>query len=356
MIQKSLYVNLFAGCITVQGAKNVIICDLHREVYFEIDPVLYDILVNHTEKTVEEIIAHYGIVHEQDILDQLAQLLQNDLIHLTDEKELFPELDVSWQTPSAITNMIIEYGNYFKKRETEIIQDLVVLGVQYVELRFYSECSLDEVSYVLNCLRKTKVAGIYLILPDLVVANIEEFLVKNPRIMGILLTDAKDRERFESQQKIAYSANKICNNQNCGAICKPLFRTNYEVFMESQEFNSCLNQKLAILENGNIKNCPSTPEVLGHMDSSRLTDALAHTEASKYWNITKDQIEVCKDCEFRYICTDCRAYTEDPANMLSKPLKCGYDPYTGTWSDWTLNPLKQKAIDFYDLREVVKEI
>lgn len=62
---------------------------------------------------------------------------------------------------------------------------------------------------------------------------------------------------------------------------------------------------------------------------------------------------VCKDCEFRYICTDCRAYVEDPDDILSKPLKCGYNPYTGEWSEWSTNPLKQKAIDFYGMNNFV---
>lgn len=30
------------------------------------------------------------------------------------------------------------------------------------------------------------------------------------------------------------------------------------------------------------------------------------------WAINKDKILVCQDCEFRYICTDCRAYLEMP--------------------------------------------
>ena len=59
------------------------------------------------------------------------------------------------------------------------------------------------------------------------------------------------------------------------------------------------------------------------------------------------KIHVCKDCEFRYICTDCRAYIEDPNDILSKPLKCGYNPYTAEWSEWSRNPLKQKAIEQY---------
>ena len=49
-------------------------------------------------------------------------------------------------------------------------------------------------------------------------------------------------------------------------------------------------------------------------------------------NIKKDQISVCKDCEFRYVCTDCRAYTQNSGDQYSKPLKCNYDPYTATWN------------------------
>ena len=74
----------------------------------------------------------------------------------------------------------------------------------------------------------------------------------------------------------------------------------------------------------------------------------------------KDKEEkVCKDCEFRYICTDCRAYTEkthtnEEGLDTSKPLKCGYNPYTGEWEEWSTNPLKQKAIQFYGMQDLIK--
>ena len=78
------------------------------------------------------------------------------------------------------------------------------------------------------------------------------------------------------------------------------------------------------------------------------------TRFKKYWNITKDEISTCKDCEFRYICTDCRSYTESPEDYYSKPLKCGYSPYTNKWEQWSDNPLKNKAIDYYDMNELVE--
>lgn len=68
-----------------------------------------------------------------------------------------------------------------------------------------------------------------------------------------------------------------------------------------------------------------------------------------------DQIHICKDCEFRHICTDCRAYIEDPDDIYSKPLKCGYNPYTGEWAEWSTNPLKQKAIQYYGMEELMEQ-
>jgi SPASM domain peptide maturase of grasp-with-spasm system len=123
---------------------------------------------------------------------------------------------------------------------------------------------------------------------------------------------------------------------------------------------SCLNREISIDADGNIKNCPSMKESFGNIRDTTLAEAIEKPGFKKYWDINKDQIAVCKDCEFRYICTDCRAYVEDPHDAsgpdgtnLSKPLKCGYNPYTGEWAEWSTNPLKQKAIDFYGMREMV---
>ncbi len=94
----------------------------------------------------------------------------------------------------------------------------------------------------------------------------------------------------------------------------------------------------------------------GNIKDTTLQEALDHPDFKKYWNVTKDQVQVCKDCEFRYICTDCRAYLENPEDMYSKPLKCGYDPYTGVWEEWSTNPLKQHAIDYYGMRDILPEL
>lgn len=139
----------------------------------------------------------------------------------------------------------------------------------------------------------------------------------------------------------------------CGSISANFFEANLLNYSESLIFNNCLHGKISIDAEGNIKNCPSMPESFGNIRDTTLMEAIEKPGFKKYWNITKDQIAVCKDCEFRYICTDCRAYKEDPDDDYSKPLKCGYDPYTGVWEEWSTNPLKQTAIDFYGMREII---
>ncbi|WP_449401633.1 SPASM domain-containing protein [Chryseobacterium wanjuense] len=109
---------------------------------------------------------------------------------------------------------------------------------------------------------------------------------------------------------------------------------------------------------GNIKNCPAMPQNFGNIKDTTLEKAVNHLDFKKYWNLTKDNIEICKDCEFRYICTDCRAYTERTNNNndgldISKPLKCGYNPYTGEWQEWSTSPLKQKAIQHYGMEKII---
>lgn len=78
-------------------------------------------------------------------------------------------------------------------------------------------------------------------------------------------------------------------------------------------------------------------------------------QIKKYWNIHKDQISICGDCEYRHVCTDCCAYIEDPNDDYSKPLKCGYDPYTNIWEEWSINPIKHKGIAYYDMHALINK-
>lgn len=129
---------------------------------------------------------------------------------------------------------------------------------------------------------------------------------------------------------ILYSNQEIYSEKCCGNISTDYFNKNIIAFIESKNVNNCLNKKISIDKFGSIKNCPSMKNSFGNIREITLLEVLLKEKFKELWSITKDQILVCKDCEFRYICHDCRAYTQNE-EKYSKPLKCKYNPYEATW-------------------------
>jgi hypothetical protein len=67
-------------------------------------------------------------------------------------------------------------------------------------------------------------------------------------------------------------------------------------------------------------------------------------EMLKLWRLSMDRIEVCKDCEYRYVCEDCRPWAYGLTdNLCAKSPRCTYNPYTGEWGsvDGALNSLPE---------------
>ena len=111
------------------------------------------------------------------------------------------------------------------------------------------------------------------------------------------------------------------------------FVVNMEHFSEAQDHNTCLNRKISIDAHGTIRNCPAFSISYGNVRSVRLAEAVGLKTFQDPWKIRKDDIKICRSCEFRYICTDCRAFLSDSSDVLSKPATCSYDPSSAAWSD-----------------------
>lgn len=181
--------------------------------------------------------------------------------------------------------------------------------------------------------------------------SIIELYKKHTRLISFDIYGAKRDAVIQNKfLDIFYHSMKEISVHSCGVISPNLFSITNNTFFESKAFNSCLNQKISIDVTGNIKNCPSMSEHYGNIKETSLISVVEKAQFKKYWNLNKDKISICKDCEFRYICTDCRAYIENPDDIYSKPLKCGYSPYTNKWEDWCTNKLKQKAIQHYNMQ------
>lgn len=130
---------------------------------------------------------------------------------------------------------------------------------------------------------------------------------------------------------VAFRSEPVPGQQGCGSInLETLNVPTVKLYNELKSFNGCLNRKLSIRSNGEICNCPSLSKSYGS-DLENIVHVSGSSEFREPWTINKDSIEVCRSCEFRYVCTDCRANLPLGA-IYAKPTRCTYDPGTGVWA------------------------
>lgn len=89
--------------------------------------------------------------------------------------------------------------------------------------------------------------------------------------------------------------------------------------------HGCWRGKIAIAPTGDVFPCPPARDiVLGNVKRQSLSDIIVSDHLKQIWELTKDKIETCQDCEYRYACFDCRGKAK---NLTSKPTDCWYNPY-----------------------------
>jgi SPASM domain peptide maturase of grasp-with-spasm system len=353
---------LCANVIPVKGVNRSVICDVTRGSYHMIPNALYAILKDKTVKSFEQVLDKYsdGTMETVETIEGYFDfLIGRDFIFYSDFPDYFSNLELDWDFPAEVSNAVLDIKEFDLKNTLSLLHQLEMLGCNSVQLRFMQYCSLDVLKFLFSELSHSIIDIIEIIMPYF---NDEEtkqwkfFVEYELRIHFIQFYNAPIYETLlepkDGHGSVFTIKDNFINQKNCGVISPFYFVSNIYAFTEAQQHNTCLNRKISIDTEGYIRNCPSMPEHYGNIKDTTLQEAMQHPDFKKYWFINKDQIAVCKDCEFRYICTDCRAYLEDPKDILSKPLKCGYNPYSGESTDWFLDSQKRKTIDFYELGEL----
>lgn len=118
---------------------------------------------------------------------------------------------------------------------------------------------------------------------------------------------------------------------------KPPFRTDAQAFAIAQQAHNCLAGKIAITADGDVIPCIfARKQVCGNILQTSLAEIINGPKLQQCWHVTKDIIKKCKDCEYRYACTDCRPLAQGQdvdGDWLACTAGCSYNPYTGKWED-----------------------
>jgi SPASM domain peptide maturase of grasp-with-spasm system len=346
-----------SSCKLVKGVNRSIIIDYCRGDVEIIPNEYYNLVQEINRKKVTESLANVDEDSKGSFLQFIEYMVANEFGFLTENIELFPEVSTVFDDDQIILkDAIIEVDETVFNEEdfTSLLFQINELRCNDVQVRIASDISYNFIEKVLSIIHKTNILFVELYLVNAGTVSKDEWyeLFKNNAALShVHIYDAPENKSidFQLQKENFYpiEIGKINYYQInykegcCGTISLDhLNFSDISTHHFHQKHNGCLFKKLTIDKMGNIKNCPKMTKTYGNFKENRIEEVIQEKSYQLLWNVKKDDIAICKDCEFRYNCSDCRAFTQDTDDEHSKPLRCGYNPYTNVWEDWSINPLK----------------
>jgi len=354
------FFNLYSDIFITKGYNRILISDLGRNSSKLYPLELYELIAELKSTSIDRVLENYDPESKIIIQEYLDYLLEREYGFITKEDwdRNFSPLSYEYQDYQPISNLFIEVEK-LTISET-LIQSIANLGIKHLAVFCRSAASLQELISFDNAFENTPLEGMEITSAYTTELTEDSFALlqrQSQRIYHLQFYQCQEIplvSNTEGRFTLDFTKDTLAII-SCGKVNVADFNTNMPKVLEAINHNSCLHKKLGIDVAGNIKNCPALPQSFGNIHEMTLEQVLRQGAIQQYWDMTKEEIMVCKDCEFRNVCTDCRAFTErSHTNKLgydiSKPLKCGYDPYSNEWSDWSLNPLKQQAIAYYGFK------
>ena len=266
---------------------------------------------------------------EKDILETYNSFLIEQNIALNYNSNFFLPLNKNWDFPSIITNVSIDC-----ELNEQIIEFISGLNCFHYKVYIDNNEELNNLKTVLNKLvLDSKIESIEIVIKDklsVIESDLNELLL-NPYIHSVLI--------FNSKEEINNPINKISNfdysfeNHQIPVLNSVLL--SIPLYTESLKHHTYFNRKLHIGNKGEVKNDYQCLENFGNINEikniEQLKTIIGTKNFQKLWHITKEDCDVCKDCEFMNMCVDSRlAYKREDGSWYHK-TECNYNPYTNTW-------------------------
>ncbi len=328
------YFTSFSNVNFTKGFSRSLVVDLFTGFRAFVPNALVELIENSKYKSMEEIKLLYSTQEYVYVEEYLKFLDKNKLIYFgtLEEVKCFESQGLDFSFPSNFIDSIVEVAYNSPFELTTAILKLEELNVRHVEIRFLDDSKIESHLQIIETFCSNSNFETFSILApysnklfesfnEAIFTKVKSFVVYNAPI------------GFVSPNKsIIISAKKSIIAQDCGNVNEDLFIQNIEFFSQSKSCNTCLSHKVSINKEGQIVNCPASKKQFGLIENVTEKQLMSNVDFTSLWSITKDNVEICKDCEFRNICMDCRELRENDENIYSKPLKCNYDPYKNTWN------------------------
>jgi SPASM domain peptide maturase of grasp-with-spasm system len=335
MNTSKMYYKIFDCCKVVEGPTRCIIYDLQRKKYYSVSKYLNTFL----EKIgIHEVNSTAYNNTDQELINYL---LSKEILFVMDECLInqFPASDETWLYPAHITNAIITLSKPFcfnlefllTQLDEIICRDIVFIfdgylpSIKYLDEIYKSfEGSLVKTSDLFIPYSTEEVLEAYKGLTD-----------KYNRISSIFIYGAPDNLAYKSSVvepgNIFLQKSALLNTNEIPNITPDHFSLNGDLYRESLMYNTFFNRKIFLDQMGNVFNAPNSLNSYGNLSAEPILKIIDKVDFQKYWPLKKGIIDVCRECEFRYMCVDSRIPVQRKNGEWFHSYECNYNPYIAKW-------------------------
>ncbi len=150
------------------------------------------------------------------------------------------------------------------------------------------------------------------------------------RIKAFIIYNAPFEQLF-TKNTIGALGNLICTKKKLNLKLKErafgVFSVNVAIFTEAQNHNLFFNRKVVIDTKGFIRNHLLSGKSFGNISINSIESVISKADFQKFWYISKDNVAICKYCEFRYVCLDDRIDLANAEGLWYYKSECQYNPF-----------------------------
>ncbi len=316
----------------------------------------------------------------------LSPLLAQRLIFQNNGNVKFGPLnDEPFDFPSLVSNAIVEINKDTEFRKViDFFESVNCRSIQFI-LPVRDELLSSNMEDLINCIYKSSIQHCEIVMSNRLFQETEAMLdTEHFPELNLVMVYGTDRREFvpptHTRNGILYIGNEVTHGANQHKKNPEFFVVNSSFYVEALNHNVYYNRKLYLDVDGTVRNGPLSPIILGnlYLDGFDFTAVMARPEFMELWNIKKDDISVCSQCEFRYMCMDARipeAHSDafslpgekrDRRAHWYHPTECNYNPYIARWEgDPDYRTLRECGvevgengleIDYDQLERVIVEI
>lgn len=315
----------FSDTTLYSGYSRAIGIDFSRQRVYFFDPKLVSLLIDSKYCSSIESLSE----KEPHLLPLIEELVAKEIVFKTNSPELFPNeffFEESFSLKETIHVKFIEFDEFILADLKKIINSFQIKAGKF-DLR---KCSHEFITSIAAYFSDTTFESLEFLVNFNVSSDFIDFAQectsKNGALLRISIDGLPNDFVFPEVSEVSF-----CDLDESFPKIVP----SQKLFSETLFVNNFFHKKLFVNENGEIQtgeNPDKTIGVIGKIGLDSLEEIVLETNGTGLGIIQKDQISVCKDCEFRYICVDNRTPISRSKNDYFFESECPYNPYITKWS------------------------